>query len=357
MSIRFIILLYTTSFWVVKCALEEETHCCINVERAEDLTDMDPDTSLSDPYVFIYGRDSAKSCDEYDHFYFGQTRAISNDLSPTWNEEFCAERIKHDQFYFTIYNENVAHADEFLGHTDPDEIDITTLACNKSTEFELPVNIGGTLFVSVECDYTCGPEEWKAMHVTSVVDESEMMIETKATFTEPETGVSGFVELDENGNIFIDLDVTSLDTSACSFVNGEVSLKYGIFDTWRYGFDYVTARTGASECGADFVGELFDPFNRPLCSELSMSEVSYYSCKLGDLSGRFGVVAPDQDKKIIISGNVSEDEDSSDASGFCYARLTPEALHQRAMVFMCNDENETPLFCAPFEIELEQLSL
>eukprot|EP00485_Elphidium_margaritaceum_P011608 CAMPEP_0202688462 /NCGR_PEP_ID=MMETSP1385-20130828/3978_1 /ASSEMBLY_ACC=CAM_ASM_000861 /TAXON_ID=933848 /ORGANISM="Elphidium margaritaceum" /LENGTH=323 /DNA_ID=CAMNT_0049343451 /DNA_START=172 /DNA_END=1140 /DNA_ORIENTATION=+ len=318
-----------------------------------------PSPSTSDVYVVMYGRDP----EVIGSIVFeAHTDVIKNSLSPTWDEEHCVDNVLYDRFYFELYNENRNIPADFLGHTywtipypgEPtgNEIDISELGCNEETLFELSVSEGGTLFVSVSCDYNCRSA---AVHVTSMEDEEETTIETKATFTEDETGVSGFVELDEDGKVLVDLDATELDTSGCSFVNGEVSLKYGIFNMWTYGLDDVTAKKGATECGTEFVGEMFAPLGQSLCSELAMDEVSYYSCKLGDLSGRFGVVAPDENKKIEIEGYVSDDE-NDDVSGFCKARLTPEALHQRSMVFMCNDEKKTPLFCAPFMIEFEEIS-
>eukprot|EP00485_Elphidium_margaritaceum_P004078 CAMPEP_0202689236 /NCGR_PEP_ID=MMETSP1385-20130828/4546_1 /ASSEMBLY_ACC=CAM_ASM_000861 /TAXON_ID=933848 /ORGANISM="Elphidium margaritaceum" /LENGTH=203 /DNA_ID=CAMNT_0049344341 /DNA_START=89 /DNA_END=697 /DNA_ORIENTATION=+ len=203
MPIKSIVVLQGLAFWLVKCALIEEANCCITIERADRLADFDifdtAEQPQSDTYVVIYGKDSAKTWDEYDLWstytsivYINRTSTQPNSKTPTWNEEFCVKRLLHDEFYFLLYNENVKLADDFMGYTDPDKIYIPSLPCNESKEFVL--TFYGTaldlqrLFVSVECDYTCGPEILSpgALHVTSVVDESEMMIETKATFTEPE---------------------------------------------------------------------------------------------------------------------------------------------------------------------------
>eukprot|EP01084_Bolivina_argentea_P132213 233313_1 len=168
-----------------------------------------------------------------------------------------------------------------------------------------------------------------------------------------EKGIDGKVKIDENGNVFIDLDLTNLDLSACDFSNDEeISLKYRIHDKWEYGEDESEAKYSPDECSADMTGYNFDPFTAGLCDDIKTEDIGYYNCAIGDLSGRFGVAKPDEDNKIFIENNVSQ---IMSANGFCGARLSPEDLSKKSIVFSCNDDKSTNLFCAPFVITVRTI--
>eukprot|EP01084_Bolivina_argentea_P093280 167794_1 len=175
-------------------------------------------------------------------------------------------------------------------------------------------------------------------------------ITAKAVFKSTESGVEGEVIVDENGNVFIDLDVSKLDSSKCEVDDKEaIVFEYAIYSKWDYGKADKESKYG-DECGLDVSGEEYNPYDVPSCSQFESGEDLYFACSMGDLSGRFGVAEPDEYNRIVIEGNISEESGDKEA-GFCASRLTPESLHQRSIVFRCKDSKSTYLFCAPFQIE------
>eukprot|EP01084_Bolivina_argentea_P085742 154971_1 len=119
-----------------------------------------------------------------------------------------------------------------------------------------------------------------------------------ATFSKSDSGVEGTVKIDENGNLFVDLDISLLDTSVCNFdKNQDVELEYALYDQFDYGD--LKSRNG-DECTKEVIGELYNPFNVPKCSEYNGNGDKYFECAIGDLSGRFGVSEYVENNKIVI---------------------------------------------------------
>lgn len=170
-------------------------------------------------------------------------------------------------------------------------------------------------------------------------DDEEIDVNAIARFYSSESGVDGTVQVDENGNVFIDLDLSNFDAE-CN------ELEFGIYNK----FDYKDLKSiGVNECKAEIIGGVFNPFGAAeSCDEYNGNGDQYFTCSIGDLSGRFGNGIVNENK-IIIEGNISEN-DSDKPGGFCVSRLTPQALYKRSMVFKCANSGDI-VFCAPFEIE------
>eukprot|EP01083_Nonionella_stella_P214739 773506_1 len=129
----------------------------------------------------------------------------------------------------------------------------------------------------------------------SVINGKEYKVTATATFEASDSGVDGTVKVDENGNVFINLDVSKLDTEACNFgENDDIVLEYGIYNK-------------GTECSWDNIGDIYNPFNVPKCSKYNGNGDKYFECSIGDLSGRFGDAMVDNNHKIVIEGNVSEE--------------------------------------------------
>eukprot|EP01084_Bolivina_argentea_P093837 168704_1 len=175
------------------------------------------------------------------------------------------------------------------------------------------------------------------------------LVEARAVFSASESGVNGDVIIDENGNVLIDLDVTNLDLAECQFGDNAVSFEYYVYDDWKYDSNDLQSKSGSKACDTDMTGAYYDPFNTGKCADVE--SVDYFDCAIGDLSGRLGVVVPDDDNKISHTGNVSAKDEKD---GFCGKKLTPEQVYKKSVVFYCNDGKETPLFCAPFDINIVQ---
>eukprot|EP01084_Bolivina_argentea_P285239 489116_1 len=155
------------------------------------------------------------------------------------------------------------------------------------------------------------------------------------------SGVDGTIVIDGNGNVKIDLDISQLDISLCD--GNEIG--YAIYNKWNYNEnDKLLSQYGPNKCIFNVIGNVYNPFNMPKCDANNNND--YFECELGDLSGRFGVIkVDDNNNKIVIEENISENN-NEDESGFCKSRLTPQSLYQRSIVFYCNDDKLTNLFCA-----------
>eukprot|EP01084_Bolivina_argentea_P132756 234273_1 len=185
---------------------------------------------------------------------------------------------------------------------------------------------------------------------------NEREITATATFRSFESGVDGMVKVDENGNVFIDLDISNLDISACNFdENEDILFEYRIHTKWDYAMNDLTSKAGPIQCSLDRNGYVYNPFNEENCNDDILEQDSktdkYFACSIGDLSGRFGVAEPDDNNKIVIEGNISANDNKD--GGFCVSRLTPESLYQKSIVFSCKDNTSTYLFCAPFQIIIQ----
>ena len=62
-------------------------------------------------------------------------------------------------------------------------------------------------------------------------------------------GVTGQVEIDEDGRVNVDLNFVGLDGSQCA--DGGQEFKYHIHESW--GYDDLTPRFG-SDCGSEYTG-------------------------------------------------------------------------------------------------------
>eukprot|EP01084_Bolivina_argentea_P295010 507780_1 len=150
-------------------------------------------------------------------------------------------------------------------------------------------------------------------------------------------GVTGFASVDQDGTVIINLDVSGLDASRCAD-NGVDGFRYHIHNKWthdstdnRYEFD----------CSPPYTSGHFNPYQAPICSQVE--DPGYYDCEVGDLSGRFGFAIPDANGKISIHGFVASLYCGSD----CGAKLNPEAVAGKSMVFHCHDGPR--IFCAGFD--------
>ena len=135
----------------------------------------------------------------------------------------------------------------------------------------------------------------------SGLNDHETEITAVATFKVDESGVEGTVTVDENGNVFIDLDISQLDLSPCEFGDDDVSFGYSI----NMKFDNeLVSKNGPDQCSGDINGDIFNPFGVPLCDASNFSDDnagdSYFTCAIGDLSGRFGALLPDEDNRLVI---------------------------------------------------------
>jgi hypothetical protein len=172
---------------------------------------------------------------------------------------------------------------------------------------------------------------------------NDVTVKARAEF-DGEHGVTGFVEINAGGNVDINLNVAGMHEDEVTRVCGESNLEYlyHVHNEWRY--EDLMVRWGADECGEAFTEAHYNPFNVPVCSELSYGDtVTYYNCEVGDLSGRFGAAIPDLNDNIVISGEV-KDVDGSNV-------LHPEVVYRKSIVFHC--ANGVRLFCAPFVLSLD----
>jgi hypothetical protein len=193
-------------------------------------------------------------------------------------------------------------------------------------------------------------DRWYAKEGKEEKDAHEDVMEVYAIAQFEQNDVSGDVVIDENGNVEINLDLSSFDLKECD--NDKV-LKIAIYNEWN---DEEKTEVYGEDCTMDLIGKgIFDPFGTgKYCDKLEENEnIDYFSCSIGDVSGRFGVLTIDENNRIEFEENISYESTSKKDDGFCSLRITPEAVYRRSVVFMCDDEEETVLFCAPFVIKVD----
>mmetsp|Transcript_46236 Transcript_46236/g.41358 ORF Transcript_46236/g.41358 Transcript_46236/m.41358 type:complete len:207 (+) Transcript_46236:40-660(+) len=156
-------------------------------------------------------------------------------------------------------------------------------------------------------------------------------------------GVSGEIEIDEDGRVNVDLNVGGLDGSQCE--DGGYEFAYHIHTLWEY--DDLTPRFGSDACGSAYTGGHFNPYGVQTCVAAAAAgeEVDYYNCEIGDLSGRDGNL-----RRGYNDGSIDTTFTVATGCKGCDARLTPEAVYGRSVVFHCNDGSR--LFCAPFDLQV-----
>jgi len=182
-------------------------------------------------------------------------------------------------------------------------------------------------------------------------DEYDNVMEVYAIAQFEEGDVSGEVVIDENGNVEINLDLASFDLAECE---NDKALRMAIYNEWND--EEQTERYG-EDCTMELIGkDIFDPFGTgKYCDKLEENEtIDYFSCSIGDVSGRFGVLSIDEnEQRIEFEENISYEATSKKDDGFCSLRITPEAVYRRSVAFKCDDEKDTVLFCAPFVIKVD----
>ena len=144
------------------------------------------------------------------------------------------------------------------------------------------------------------------------------------------------VAVDQTGKVSVALDTAALDASSCGD-NGVGGFGYHIHELWEHAD--MHNRFGPSDCGADNTGGHYNPYDTPVCS--AVGDRDYWSCELGDLSGRFGHLVP-VDGKVFAEGTVAA------SCADCGARLNPESVAGKSIVFHCLSGER--LFCAPFNM-------
>lgn len=181
--------------------------------------------------------------------------------------------------------------------------------------------------------------------------------------------------MDENGNIEFDLDLSGLKDEildACDFGDKDESFLVHIHGMWDS--DEIEEFATAADCAPKTGGAalVYDPFlTNTMCAPFVVNnamltnaepggpalddskEPSYFNCRIGDISGRFGPTDEylTSDNRFVLTENISYESSSGKDDGFCGLRLTPEQLGmlQRSIVFHCNDDGKAIVFCAPFE--------
>ena len=91
-------------------------------------------------------------------------------------------------------------------------------------------------------------------------------------------GVLGEIVVDENGNVKINLDLSSLNNELCDFKDNKESYLYHIHNEWNS--DDLYEKYG-DDCNLNFIGDHLNPFNSPLCNNIN-EEITYFNCKIGD---------------------------------------------------------------------------
>lgn len=92
-----------------------------------------------------------------------------------------------------------------------------------------------------------------------------------------------------------------------------------------------------------YLGGHYNPYSAPVCS--LVEDIDYFNCEIGDLSGRFGPAEPNSNNKTRIDGTVASSHCGSD----CDARLNPESIAGKSIVFHCKDGGAR-IFCAGFDL-------
>ena len=70
-------------------------------------------------------------------------------------------------------------------------------------------------------------------------------------------GVTGFVQVNQDGDVDINLDTTDLDASICND-DGASGFTYHIHESWTYGALDLANRYGPTDCGSSFTGNIYN---------------------------------------------------------------------------------------------------
>ena len=73
-----------------------------------------------------------------------------------------------------------------------------------------------------------------------------------AEFKNGASGVNGYITVNQDGKIMINLDLSKLDASQCED-NGDGGYSYHIHERWD--FEDLTEKKGTESCGADYTGK------------------------------------------------------------------------------------------------------
>ena len=171
--------------------------------------------------------------------------------------------------------------------------------------------------------------------------------------------VHGEVVVDEGGNMEINLDVSLLDEAICREYSYHVYNKWGSNDmTAQYGEDcrdIIGGNVNVSVfcihwTNVQYLEEHLDPFGTGICcDDLDNGEdIGYFNCEMGDLSGRFGTVSPNDEGIIFLEGVVASSSNHDKSDG----RISPEVLYKNSVAFECKDDSREIVVCAPFQVRV-----
>eukprot|EP00483_Globobulimina_turgida_P000098 UN00098 len=135
-------------------------------------------------------------------------------------------------------------------------------------------------------------------------------------------GVTGSVTVNQVGEVSVALDTSGVDASICG--DGGAEFKYFIHNSWTHS---DSDNKYGSQCAGPFTGGHYNPYDKPHCS--NVNDVNYWTCELGDLSGRFGNLIPQVDDMVFTQGIVAAPCKN------CGARLNPESVAGKSVVFHC----------------------
>eukprot|EP01083_Nonionella_stella_P081732 225313_1 len=369
---KLLIILISTK--LVLSRLDRKTDCCVTIVSARNVRDVDPFGS-GDPYIQL----SALTGNVPSEISRTQTKPMRNTIY--YNEEFCGggpnevsklNNIRYDSFIFKAYAEMTRQSqDQYIGETSPIPIAHED-CCDSSIREQQLVDSTGTMGVGfvkfkIQCDYNCGTKTMTntlppaddvkpCEYIPSANSDpqnkdkggkknkgdgrSNVQVKAIALFKSADSEIDGEVTVDSNGNVLINLDLPKLDTSDCS------ELEYAIYS--RNDYDDLRSRR---DCDENKLGVVFDPFEAGMCYDNNGSGDMYFECASGDLSGRCGTIKVDNSGSVDVECNVSEDSNDKEG-GFCNARLTPESLYKRSIVFNCKGGTNSGVttFCAGFEV-------
>jgi hypothetical protein len=167
----------------------------------------------------------------------------------------------------------------------------------------------------------------------------------RATFNVNNTGIDGYVEVN-NGQIEVMLDLSMVGELP---ENCTDTLKYHLHSSWDHASD--DDQINSTMCGSAYTSGHWDPWracggasSNDYCDSECISTSSYscssttfasdpYSCEIGDWSGKYGVLEPDE--------NMTQRTDSS------FYEVSGIDVFDRSVVFHCGNSGARA-FCAPF---------
>ena len=143
--------------------------------------------------------------------------------------------------------------------------------------------------------------------------------------------------VNQKGQVSIALNTGDVNASICGDNGSE--FKYHIHEFWNY--EDFNNRYGPTDCGSAFTGGHYNPYDKPVCTQVN--DPDYWSCEVGDLSGRFGNLIPFPDDMVFTQNIVAA------PCKDCKARLNPESVAGKSIVFHCTDGPR--LFCSGFKLD------